>query len=293
MPRILACSLGATFLALAAAFQPSGIAQDAPAGANLELELPESSEPPDYAPERVSHLTIDGKDLSTPRRTRRLFEIKPAKGDSVTVVYTFWPNTYTKIVRTKVVKLEKGKLVKASLEKADKQTPDKIFPIYVPTPQGVVNEMCKMAKVTKEDVVYDIGCGDGRLVITAVRDFGAKKGVGIDIDKDLVKKCVGNAKKAKVDDRASFQQKDALTIKDFSEASVVFLYLGQFLNEALEPTLKKTLKPGARVVSHRFLMSKDWPPEKTVLIKDKNNSGEDDEFKLHLWTIKAPKKTDS
>jgi len=281
--------LGVTLVAFSLSF---GSAQETPpAGANLELVLPESSDPPDYAPDRVSSLTIDGKDFTTPRKTRRLFEIMPAKGkDAVTVVYTFWPNTYTKIVRTKVVKLEKGKLVKANLESADKETPDKIFPIYVPTPQGVVEEMCKFANLTKDDVVYDIGCGDGRLVITAVKDHGAKRGVGIDIDADLVKKCKENAKKAKVDDKVEFTQKDALTIKDFSEATVVFLYLGQFLNEALEPTLKKTLKPGTRVISHRFKMTKAWPPEKSVTVKGKNNSGEEDTFDLHLWTIKAPEK---
>ena len=84
---------------------------------------------------------------------------------------------------------------------------------------------------------------------------------------------------------AAFEAKDAQTITDFSEATVVFLYLGDFLNEALRPTLQKTLKPGTRVVSHRFLMG-DWKPDRTEVINAKDNDGEVAEFKLHLWTIK-------
>jgi len=256
------------------------------ADANLELELPESSDPPSYAKDRISHLVIDGKDFSTPRDTTRKLKVEPKKdSDTVTVVYTFWPNTYTKIIRTKKVKLEKGKLVKASLMKEDKETPDQIRPIYVPTPDEVVDAMCKMAKITKDDVVYDIGCGDGRLVIAGVKKFKAKKGVGIDINPELVKKCNENAKKAGVSDKVKFIAKDCQTIKDFSEATVVLLYLGDYLNKSIRPTLQKTLKPGSRIVSHRFLMG-DWKPDKSITITARDNYDLLEEFKLHLWTIK-------
>ena len=252
----------------------------------LELSLPESSEPPDWGPEQVSKLEIDGKDYSTPRLTKRTVKVEPKKGsDSVTVVYTFWPKTYTRVIRTKVVKVEKGKTVKVSFAKPDPDHPDKHFVIFVPTPEAVVEAMCRLAKIAKGDVVYDIGCGDGRMVINAVKKYGAKKAVGIDIDPQRIKECKENAKKAGVTDKVTFLNKDALTIKDFSEANVVLIYLSDALNKALRPTLQKTLKPGARIVSHRFLMG-DWKPDRTEAIKAKDNSGDEDEFELHLWTIK-------
>ena len=149
--------------------------------------------------------------------------------------------------------------------------------IYVPTPDEVVEAMCKLGKVGKDDVVYDIGCGDGRMVIQAVKKFGAKRGVGIDLSAERIKDCNANAKKAEVSDRVTFLQKDALTIKDFSEATVVLIYLSDYLNAALRPTLQKTLKPGAHIVSHRFLMG-DWKPETTKVIRATDNDGEKDNF---------------
>lgn len=258
-----------------------------PEDGNLSLTLPESVEPPVNAPDRVSKLTVDGKDFSQPRATQRMLKVTAADDkDEVKVVYTFWYNTYTEIIRTKVVKLEKGKKVEASLMNADDATPDLIKPIYVPTSKEVTEQMCKMAKIGPDDVVYDIGCGDGIIVITAVQKFGAKKGVGIDIREDLIKDCLTNAKKAGVADKVEFRVADALKVKDFSEASVVLLYLGDKLNNALKPDLKASLKPGSRIVSHRFKMGDDWPPDASEPIavdKTSNEAG----FDLHFWKIKA------
>ncbi|MFO0928766.1 MAG: class I SAM-dependent methyltransferase [Gemmataceae bacterium] len=252
----------------------------------LELTLPKSSDPPDWDPEQVSKLVVDGKDYSTPRVTKRTIKVEPKKGsDSVRVVYTFWPNTYTRFIRTRVVKVEKGKTVAVNLEKPDPSQPDKIFVIFVPTPDKVVDAMCKLAKIGKDDVVYDIGCGDGRLVIQAVKKYGAKKAVGIDINPTRIRECRENAKKAGVTDRVTFLQKDALTIKDFSEASVVLVYLSDALNEAARPTLQRTMKPGSRIVSHRFLMG-EWKPEKTESLRVTDDGGDEDDYDLHLWTIK-------
>ena len=142
------------------------------------------------------------------------------------------------------------------------------------------------AAVGPDDVVYDIGCGDGRLVIQAVKFFGAKKGVGIDIRDSLILECLKNARREEVSDKVEFRVADALKIKDFSEASVVLLYLGDFLNHKLKPTLQGTLKPGSRVVSHRFLMGDDWPPDESITITATNNYGKQEEYHLHLWTIK-------
>jgi hypothetical protein len=261
---------------------------DGPYGScNLNLTLPDSAVPPPWAPERCSKLTIGEKDFSVPRGPKRAIKVdRPADPKTpLTIVFSFWPNTYTNIIRTKKVTLPEEKTF--DIDMRDSQPEDQIRPIYYPTPAEVVEEMCRMGKVGKDDVVYDIGCGDGRLVITAVKKFGAKKGVGIDINPDLVTLCKENAKKAGVADKVEFRQVDALKIKDWSEASVVLLYLGDHLNEALRPSLQKTLKPGSRIVSHRFKMG-DWKPEESKKITAKNNNGQPEDYFLHLWTI--PKK---
>src|SRR5262245_59473180 len=150
MRRACGLLIALTLLGLLAA-AGCGKPRDAtPEEANLELELPFSDDPPDYAPDRVSHLTIDGRDYSRPRGTARLLKVRPGEGGAVKVVYTFCPNTYTKIIRTKVVQLEEGKRVKTSLLKEDPATPDVLRPIYVPTPHAVVRKMCQMAKIGKD-----------------------------------------------------------------------------------------------------------------------------------------------
>lgn len=135
---------------------------------------------------------------------------------------------------------------------------------YVPTPEPVVLEMLKLAGVTPDDVVYDLGSGDGRLVIDAVQKFDAKKGVGIEINPGLVERSNQNAQAAGVSDRVQFLQQD-LFQTDFREASVVTLYLLPELNVRLRPKLLSELKPGTRIVSHSFSMG-DWKPDKKVLV---------------------------
>ncbi len=121
---------------------------------------------------------------------------------------------------------------------------------YVPTPSPVVDKMLEMAGVTGKDVLYDIGCGDGRIVITAARKYGAR-GVGIDIDKAMVARSTANAKAAGVDGRVRFVCMDA-TKADVSAATVVALYLLPESNALLRPILEKQLRPGSRVVSHNY-----------------------------------------
>ena len=137
--------------------------------------------------------------------------------------------------------------------------------IFVATPEQVVMEMLKMAKVTKDDVVYDLGCGDGRIVITAAKVFGAR-GIGIDIDPELIEESTRNAMKAGVTDRVKFLQQDLFTT-DLREATVVFLYLLTELNEKLRPKLLRELKPGSRVISHEFDMG-DWKPDAKGMMPD-------------------------
>ncbi|MFO0928780.1 MAG: class I SAM-dependent methyltransferase [Gemmataceae bacterium] len=252
----------------------------------LVLVLPPSAKPPAHAPDRVSKLTVDGEDHTEPRDVRRTVTLTSPKGKATAeVVYSFWPNTYTNIVRKKMVKLGKEPEIEVDFNKEDPETPDLIKPIYFPTPVAVVREMCKMAKIGKDDVVTDIGCGDGRLPILAVKEFGAKRGIGLDIEEYLVEQAKKNAEKDGVTDRTEFRVADATKITDLSDSSVVLLYLGDFLNQKLRPVLQKTLKPGARVVSHRFLLG-DWKPDESRKIKAINNFDKEEAYELHLWVIK-------
>jgi SAM-dependent methyltransferase len=149
---------------------------------------------------------------------------------------------------------------------------------YMATPQEVVDRMLEMADVAKGDVVYDLGSGDGRLVITAAKRYGAR-GVGIDIDPALISQSKTNARKEGVDTLVEFRQQDALTV-DVSPASVVTLYLLSGANLKLRPTLQKQLKPGSRIVSHQFGMG-DWVPTRTETIIDQRGTSR----LLYLWVI--------
>ena len=146
--------------------------------------------------------------------------------------------------------------------------------IYVPTPQPVVEAMLELAAVKSTDTVYDLGSGDGRIVITAAKKYGAR-GVGIEVDPALVKKARENAAAAGVANRVRFVTQDLFTT-DLRPASVVTLYLLQSINERLRPKLVRELKPGTRVVSHVFNMGPEWPPEKTVSV---------DRSRIFLWTL--------
>ncbi|HKQ73199.1 MAG TPA: methyltransferase domain-containing protein [Blastocatellia bacterium] len=134
---------------------------------------------------------------------------------------------------------------------------------FVPTPEEVVEKMLELAKVGKDDVVYDLGCGDGRIVIAAAKKYGAR-GVGVDIDPQRIKESEENARQAGVTDRVKFIQQDLFEM-DFSKATVIALYLLPSLNLRLRPKLLRDLKPGSRIVSFAFDMG-DWKPEKVVTI---------------------------
>jgi SAM-dependent methyltransferase len=136
---------------------------------------------------------------------------------------------------------------------------------YVPTPQAVVDRMLALADVTNTDTVYDLGCGDGRIVITAAKKYGAH-GVGVDIDPQRIAEATANAKQAGVENLVQFKLQDARTV-DLSPATVVTLYLLSASNLKLRPKLTHELKPGARIVSHQFTMG-DWEPAKKESFTD-------------------------
>jgi len=145
--------------------------------------------------------------------------------------------------------------------------------VYVPTPQEVVDKMLELAKVGKGDVLYDLGSGDGRIPVTAAKRFGIRA-VGIEIDPQRIQEANENARKNGVTGLVRFRQED-LFKTDFSDATVVTLYLLPDLNVKLRPRLLAELKPGTRIVSHQFDMGK-WKPERTVELSGRT---------IYLWTI--------
>ncbi len=146
---------------------------------------------------------------------------------------------------------------------------------YVPTKQEVVEEMLRIAGVKPGDVVYDLGCGDGRIVVTAAQKFGAR-GIGVDINPQRIAEANENARRAGVENRVEFRVGD-LFEADIREATVVTLYLLPDVNLRLRPKLWRDLRPGTRVVSHDFSMGDDWKPEKALKL------GND---WIYSWTIR-------
>jgi uncharacterized protein (TIGR03000 family) len=261
----------------APAQQPAAKSDEKPA--NLTVKLPRKD----------ATVTIMGEKTQTKDKEVREFVSPPLKPNTkyeYTVVATWSPNNYTTIVRTRVVEVRAGGDFEVDMTKADPAHPDEAKVRFVPTPDDIVSEMIKLGKVGPNDVVYDIGCGDGRMVIAGVKEGKAKRGVGIDLDPQRIRESKANAKKAGVEDKVEFREGDALKIKDLSDATVVLLYMGNEFNMLLRPILLSTLKPGTRVVSHRFTMG-DWKPDQTIKVIGKDDG---DEYLIHLWTVPEPKK---
>jgi SAM-dependent methyltransferase len=147
--------------------------------------------------------------------------------------------------------------------------------IYVPTPEVVVDAMLKLANVHSGDVIYDLGCGDGRMVVRAAKQYGVR-GVGIDINPERIEEAQQNAKENGVANLVTFRNED-LFEADIKEASVVTLYLLTSLNLKLRPKLWKDLRPGTRIVSHAFDMG-DWAPERKMEVEGRI---------IYLWTVPA------
>jgi predicted O-methyltransferase YrrM len=149
---------------------------------------------------------------------------------------------------------------------------------YVPTHEMVVDEMLRMAKVGKDDVVYDLGSGDGRIVITAAKEFGAR-GTGIEISPDLVQKAKDNARTAGVSDKVEFKEGDIFEA-DIKDATVVMLYLLPAVNLKLRPKLLSELRPGTRIVSHNYDMG-DWKPQQQTTVKTPDGV----DHTVYFWVV--------
>jgi uncharacterized protein (TIGR03000 family) len=276
MTRLLIAGL------LAAAVAFPAIAQDKKAApATIKLVVPDKP--------TKTEVTIEGKKQEEPANLKdntRVFttpDLDPAKTYAYKIEALIVPNNYTKIFRTREVTFKAGETITVDVRTEDKASPDRIEVRWVPTPEDIVDKMSEMAKIGKDDVVHDYGCGDAVMLIRPVQKFGAKKGFGNDIDPELVKTANKNIEKAGLKDKITVVQGDILkmTEKDVAEATVVLLYIGDDLGAKLGPLLKKSLKPGTRIVSHRFVLGKDWAPNKTTTVK-----GEDgDDYELHLWIV--------
>jgi len=282
-PRVFAAALVLVF-GLAAG------AQDKKAPATIRILIPET-------PTKVA-LKVEGKDLEANDKAARegvrvlvTPDLDPGKTYAYKIEATIEPNNYTKIVRTREVTFKAGQTIDLDIRKKDEKIKDNVLIRWVPTPRVVAKDMCDLAKVTKDDVVLDPGCGDCIMLITAVEDAKAKRAIGTDIDPKMVKTGQDAVKAAKLEDKITVKEGNALELKadDLKDVTVVMLYMGNELNIRLRPTLWEHLKPGARVVSHRFIMG-DWKPDKSITVNRVGDYGEED-FHLHVWTITGKEKT--
>jgi SAM-dependent methyltransferase len=201
-------------------------------------------------------------------------------------VFTF-AAAYTRVVNRQVIHLLASVLTAAALsgcaaggrsgEVGAPAAPVKLDVIFVATDLTIVNAMLTLAGVTRDDVVYDLGCGDGRIVIAAAKEFGAR-GVGVDLDPQRIREAEANALRAGVADRVTFRVQDIFDT-DIQPATVVTLFLSPELNARLRPKLTSRLKPGSRIVSHRYGIG-DWVPERAVTLSVRETRNH-----IFLWRL--------
>ncbi len=240
-------------------------------------------------PQDDAELQIEKKVMKTAGKVREFDtpELEAKKMYEYEFVATWKPNNYTVITRTRVEKFVAGDAVVVDLTKEPKDgdPKDKAVIRFVPTPDDVVDAMIKLGKVGKDDVVFEPGCGDGRIIVASVK-AGAKKAVGIDLDEERVKESNAAVKAAGLGDKIDIRKGDALEVKDYGDATVVMLYMGDEFDLLVRPVLVRELKVGSRIVSHRFTMG-DWKTDETKTI-----TGQDgEEYLVHLWTVTEAAKT--
>jgi uncharacterized protein (TIGR03000 family) len=230
-------------------------------------------------PKDDAELLVNDKSVGSKIGAIRTFDTSPLESGQVYAYKftTIWaPNTYTVITRNATVRFRAGDAVTVDLTKDDSNDRARIR--YVPTTDAIVDEMIKLAGISQDDVVFEPGCGDSRITIAAVK-AGARRGIGIDIDPERVAESQQNVRAAGLEERIEIRLGDALDIKDLSDATVVFLYMGDEFGRLMQPLLVKQLKVGTRVVSHRFTLG-DWTPDQTVTVIDLGIP-----YLLHVWTV--------
>jgi uncharacterized protein (TIGR03000 family) len=233
-----------------------------------------------------AELEIEGKMTKLPGVVREFEtpELDAGKKYEYTFKVVWRPNNYTTITRSREnIVFTAGEDLNVDLTNKDDKQPDKVVIRWVPTPDDIVLKMIELAGVKKDDIVMEPGPGDGRVLIAAVK-AGAKKAVGIELDKEKATEAKEKVKEAGLLDKIEIKEGDALAFNGYGDANVIFLYMGDEFDAALRPNLEKSLKPGSRIVSHRFKIG-DWAPDKSLKIR-----GEDgDEYEIHLWTVKEKK----
>ena len=230
-------------------------------------------------PEDDAELVVDGDTIGN-AGTSRSFETGPFAGGTThefTITATWQPNTYTTMTRSKTVSFRAGEPVTVDLTIDDPD--DRVRVIYVPTPADVAEAMAELAGITRDDVVYEPGCGDARITIAGIKR-GASRAICIDIEPERAAESRVNVRTAGLEDRIDVRLGDALDIKDLSDVTVVFLYMGDHFNLLIRPVLWRDLKVGSRIVSHRFTMG-DWAPDKTISVM----SDDGGVYELHLWAV--------
>jgi uncharacterized protein (TIGR03000 family) len=195
-----------------------------------------------------------------------------------------WRDAGREVVRMAVVRVQAGKEVTVDLREGSKDGSSSQI-VYVPTAESVVDKMLELAGVTRDDVVYDLGCGDGRIVVRAAKKYGAH-GVGVDIDKVRVKEARANVEKAGIEKLVTIRHGDALKVPDLSRATVVALYMLPEFMEKLEPIVKKELKPGARIVAHDY----PFPKWKADLTYNMPGVGRLFPHTLYVWKVGGAEK---
>jgi uncharacterized protein (TIGR03000 family) len=226
-----------------------------------------------------AHLEIEGTKTSQAGAVRRF--VSPPLEPGKTYTYTLkaaWKQDGRQLIRMQVADVRAGQETVVDLRPGPSTASSRV--LFVPTPPEVVEEMLALAEVTKDDVVYDLGCGDGRIVVAAAKLYGTR-GVGIDIDPERVAEALVNAKKEKVEQLVEIRQGDALKVPDLSRATVVTLYMLPEFNAKLAPILKQRLKPGTRVVAHDYALP-DWKPLRVVTVDLER------QHTIYLWKIASP-----
>jgi uncharacterized protein (TIGR03000 family) len=228
-------------------------------------------------PAEDAELVVNGETIGGVAASRTIDAALAEGSHQYTFTVTWRPNTYTTMTRTKTVTFRAGQPVTVDLTVDDPA--DRVRVVYVPTPPEVSEAMVALAGIRPDDVVYEPGCGDARITTAAIK-AGARRGICIDIDPERARESKANVEAAGLADRIDVREGDALDVRNLSDVSVVFLYMGDHFNLLIRPVLWRELKVGSRIVSHRFTMG-DWKPDRTESVV----SAQGGFFELHLWTI--------